>query len=107
MKLATLGEIKMASGLGPYPEDIVNRVNHDFRVDERPRAFEILAGAKGRMFTTEWIQLAALRAAEGKVELLQQWIDLSNKDERDLKMALSGIAGADWEWHFILYSERQ
>lgn len=99
----------MAFRREPYPEDIINRVNHDFPPGERQKVLEILAGVRdlGLGWDVPWIQLAALRAANGKVGLLQQWIDLGNTDARDLQLALESLAGPGWERDFILYSQRQ
>jgi hypothetical protein len=90
----------------PYPEDVVNRVRHDYPKADRPRVMAILAEVRDLGWHVPWIQLAALRAASGKIKLLQPWVDLGNKDPRDLQTSLESIAGAGWERDFILYGER-
>jgi hypothetical protein len=95
----------MASRLEPYPEDIVNRVNHDFAPHERERAIAILSRAPESR--REWVQLAALRGASGRLELLQQWIDLGRSDWRDLQLSIDSLAGMAWEQDYVLYELRQ
>jgi len=65
-----------------------------------------LSGVRNLGWHVPWIQLAALRAAGGKLELLQQWVELGNKDPRDLQLSLLSMAGADWEREYILYESR-
>jgi hypothetical protein len=96
----------MAFLLEPYPEDVVNRVAHDYPKSERPQVMTILGEVRDLGWHVPWIQLAALRGALGKIRLLQQWVDLGNKDPRDLQMAIEGLAGPGWERDFILYGER-
>jgi hypothetical protein len=96
----------MAFLLEPYPEDVLNRVEHDYPKSQCPQVMAILGEARDLGWHVPWIQLAALRGASGKIRLLQQWIDLANRDPRDLQMSIEGLAGPGWERDFILYGER-
>jgi len=87
-----------------YPEDIFNRVAHDFPANECSQVTAILKGVRDLGWHVPWVQLAVLRAASGHVHHLQQWVDLGNTDPRNLKQSIELIAGPGWEQEFILYA---
>lgn len=90
----------------PYPQDVANRIKHDFPLEQQEEVAQILSHVRDSGWHVPWIQLAALRAASGKIGLLQQWIDLGNEDPRDLSRMLARIAGPNWERDYILYGQR-
>jgi hypothetical protein len=90
----------------PYPEDIANRIAHDFTVDDRASVTKILNEVRDLGWHVPWVQLAILRAADGKLHHLRQWVDLGNKDPQDLQLSLESFAGPSWEREFILYHLR-
>lgn len=93
----------------PYPEDVVNRVLHEYAAQDVADVLRILQTVKGvgHPEDVEWLQLACLRLAGGKKELIPQWVELANTDSRDLSMWLNRLHGPGWERDYILYSERQ
>jgi hypothetical protein len=96
----------MAFRQEPYPEDVANRIEHDFVPSERDQVAEILFRVNESVGNVPWVQLAALRLANGRIDLLQQWVDEGNADPRDLQLSIESIAGLNWEREYILYGKR-
>ena len=88
----------------PYPEDVANRIDHDYPDGNRMQVIEILERLR---HPNEWLRFACLRLAQGRVALLPQWVELANRDPRDLQLAVESIAGGSaWERDYILYDKR-
>ncbi len=92
----------------PYPDDVRNRVAHDYPPELRAAVFDTISRTAPYIDEemVPWVQLAALRLAGGKHELIRQWIELANSDWRDLQIAVERYAGPTWEREFILYGQR-
>jgi hypothetical protein len=87
----------------PFPEDVANRVLEDYVEYEIPQVFRLLEHIRGG---DPWQQLACLRLASGHVELLPQYIELANRDSRDLKVSVNQTFGPGWERDYILFAKR-
>ncbi len=92
----------------PYPEDVRNRVTRDYPPELYSSALDSLSRTAPYLDEefVPWLQLAALRLANGRHELIRQWIEVGNSDWRDLKLAVERYAGPWWEREYILYGER-
>lgn len=102
-----LEELTLAFIREPRPEEVEHRIVTDFDAAKQQRVREILDRVgKVEPWYRPWVQLAALRAANGRVELLQHWVDLGNKDPRDLQLALESIAGPGWEREYVVHGVR-
>ena len=92
----------------PRPEEVEHRIVCDFDIAQQGRVREILSTVGDvKPWHRPWVQLAALRAANGRVEQLQQWVDLGNRDPRDLQLALELIAGPGWERPYVIHGSRK
>lgn len=92
----------------PYPEDVRNRVARDYPDELQATVFDTLSKTAPHLDEEliPWLQLAALRLAYGRHELIRQWIEVGNSDWRDLKLAVEQYAGPSWEREYILYGQR-
>lgn len=93
----------MAFFTEPYPEDVANRIDHDYSEGDRLHVIEILERLRR---PSDWLKFACLRLAKGRVALLPQFVELANRDPRDLQLAVEGFAGGGWERDYILYDKR-
>jgi hypothetical protein len=91
----------------PSSEDVANRIARDFAPSECAQVATILNKVTELGWSVPWVQLAILRLANGRLSLLQQWVDQANKDQRDLKLSVESVAGPFWEREFILYESRR
>jgi hypothetical protein len=92
----------------PFAEDVTNRVRQDYAADDIAAVVTLLDTVTGigDSDRVPWIQLACLRLAGGRKELIGQWIELGNRDWRDLQLAVERHYGAGWEREYILYDRR-
>lgn len=93
----------------PLPEDVVNRVSEDYAPEDIADVLETLSTVNGFGDAEQipWLQLSCLRMASGRRDLIPQWVQLANQDDRDLKLAVERRYGQGWERDFILYSKRR
>lgn len=98
----------MAFRREPFPEDVANRVLHDYAPSDVGDVFQILAGVKDYHDpdTVDWIQFASLWLAVGRKNLIGQWIEQGNQDPRDLQLSVEAQYGGDWIRDYILYDRR-
>jgi hypothetical protein len=105
----TINGKSMAFFREPRPEDVANRVSEDYAPEDALDVIETLSKVTGfgDLEQIPWLQLACMRLAAKRKDLLPQWVQLANQDSRDLQLAVEGQYGPTWERDFILYSKRR
>lgn len=87
----------MAFPSGLDPKHVAAEVRRLVRLEDQHAAIALLNRVRGNGWDVVWLQLAALNLAAGRVELLPQWVELANQDERDLKMATERHLDPMWD----------
>lgn len=98
----------MVAYSGPHSGDVRARVEKDYDPSEVEVVLGVLLGYHELGgFSAPYIQMAALRLANGRKELIQQWIDLANEDPRDLIMAVEKRHSGWWLDDYLIRPQRR
>tara|TARA_R110002072_G_scaffold233795_1_gene391342 strand:- start:7847 stop:8149 length:303 start_codon:yes stop_codon:yes gene_type:complete len=85
----------------PTADDVVALIRHQYAESEFDAIMKLLGPISTSGELVGWhaarIQLAALAMSGGNRSLIAQYIDLGNKDARDLQMAVESQLGPSWE----------
>lgn len=85
----------------PTADDVDALIRHQYSESEFDEIMSLLGPINTSGELVGWhatrIQLAALAMSAGKESLIAQYIDLGNKDARDLQLAVESRLGPSWE----------
>lgn len=87
----------MAFRSGLDAEHVVAEVRRLVQPTDQEAAVALLNKVRGNGWDVVWLRLAALNLAAGRLDLLPQWVELANRDERDLKMATERTLDQMWD----------
>ena len=87
----------MAFRSGIDPRYLIAEVRRLVRPGEQEAAIAILNGIRGSGADVVWLQLAALHLSGGRVDLMPQWVELANIDDRDLMVSIQRHLDPLWD----------
>jgi hypothetical protein len=87
----------MAFRSGLDPEHLATEVRRLVCPADREAAVALLNMIRGQGWDVVWLRLAALNLAAGRIDLLPQWVEQANRDQRDLMMATLSLLDQTWD----------